>query len=167
MSDDFDPAIFKIELNVHFRIDLAGNATITDRKTVKNLTDQVRSLPGPFKQTIRRTAANISGKDSDGNNLTVMSLPDINSDELVLNFNTPSGCFTIPPGSTRWFEIQYTVYSFAQPVGDVLFFQTRIANRKYSFPIHFANSVRLKVKQHQLVGGWWCNGSGGIWLQGA
>lgn len=26
------------------------------------------------------------------------------------------------------------------------------------------NSVRLKVKQHQLVGSGWCNGSGGIWL---
>lgn len=136
----FDPAVFHIISEVHFRFDLDGNATITDRKVVQNITDNEQSLPGPFKQTVRRTAEGFTGKDSDNNNLIITCVPDVNSDQLILNFNTPSGNFVIPPRATRWFEITYTAYSFAQRIGDVLFLQTRSANNMYPYPINFSYS---------------------------
>lgn len=136
----FDAAVFHIISEVHFRFDLAGNAVITDRKIVQNLTDQEQSLPGPFKQTVRRTAEGVTGKDSDNNNLIITCVPDANSDELILNFNTPSGNFVIPPRSMKWFEVEYMAYSFAQRIGDVLFLQTRCGNGKYPYPINFSFS---------------------------
>ena len=121
-------------------IDLDGNAAITDRKIVKNLTGQEQRLQGPFKQTIHSEIDHIVGSDSDGNSLTCLRNPDPSTHELELHFAPPSEHFIIPPNATKWFEIRYDAYSYACRMGDGLLFRIRSGNLRYQTPAfsHFS-----------------------------
>ncbi|MCK4504670.1 MAG: hypothetical protein KAW14_03565 [Candidatus Aegiribacteria sp.] len=121
----------EVIVNTMFVINLDGNAHITDRKIVKNLSEHEQRLKGPFRQSIRNDTMNIQGRDSDGRSLECHRNPDMDTQEIVLRFAPSNQEFVIPAKTTKWFEIEYDASQFANRVEGGLLFMTRTGNLKY------------------------------------